>query len=54
MNLDIIQVNRTGLFVNLEKNRSATRIYEHPHTGEKIVLTYQKIRKKTTNHPTNS
>ncbi|MGX1983223.1 hypothetical protein EDD69_10958 [Thermolongibacillus altinsuensis] len=43
---DIIQVNRTGLFVNLEKNRSATRVYEHPHTGEKIVLTYQKYEGK--------
>ncbi|WP_342462875.1 restriction endonuclease-like protein [Ureibacillus sp. FSL K6-8385] len=39
---DIIQVNRSGLFVNLEKNRSAKRVYEHPHTGEKIILTYQK------------
>lgn len=43
---DIIQVNRTGLFVNLEKNRSATRVYEHPHTGEKITLTYQKYEGK--------
>ncbi len=43
---DIIRVNRTGLFVNLEKNRSATRVYEHPHTGEKITLTYQKYEGK--------
>jgi uncharacterized protein len=43
---DIIQVNRTGLFVNLEKNRFATRVYEHPHTGEKITLTYQKYEGK--------
>lgn len=38
---NIVQVNRAGLFVNLERNRSAKRVYEHPHTGEKIILTYQ-------------
>ncbi|OXT15821.1 restriction endonuclease [Bacillus sp. OG2] len=39
---DIIQVNREGLFVNLQTNRSATRKYKHPHTKEEIILTYQK------------
>jgi uncharacterized protein len=39
---DIIQVNREGLFVNLQTNRSATRKYKHPYTKEEIILTYQK------------
>jgi uncharacterized protein len=39
---DIIKVNRDGLFVNLEANKQATRIYKHPITNEKIILTYQK------------
>lgn len=39
---DIIQVNREGLFVNLQTNRSATRKYKHPFTKEEIILTYQK------------
>ncbi|WP_394578728.1 DUF2357 domain-containing protein [Cytobacillus firmus] len=39
---DIIQVNREGLFVNLQTNRSATRKYKHPYTKEDIILTYQK------------
>ncbi|KAB2331288.1 restriction endonuclease-like protein [Bacillus mesophilum] len=39
---DIIQVNRDGLFVNLQTNRSATRRYRHPFTKEQIILTYQK------------
>jgi uncharacterized protein len=39
---DIIKVNRDGLFVNLEANRQATKVYMHPVTKEKITLTYQK------------
>ncbi|WP_243299270.1 restriction endonuclease-like protein [Bacillus litorisediminis] len=39
---DIIKVSRDGLYVNLESNRQATRIYRHPVTKEKIILTYQK------------
>lgn len=39
---DIVQVNREGLFVNLEVNKMAKRIYKHPITNEEIVLTYQK------------
>ncbi|WP_342748188.1 nuclease domain-containing protein [Virgibacillus ndiopensis] len=39
---DIVQVSRQGLFVNLEANRTAKRIYSHPVTSEKIVLRYQK------------
>jgi uncharacterized protein len=38
---DIVKVNREGLFVNLDTNRSAQRVYRHPITGEKITLTYQ-------------
>ena len=30
------------LFVNLEANRTAERVFQHPVTKEKIVLTYQK------------
>lgn len=39
---DIIQVNREGLFVNLESNRMAKRVFKHPVTDEEITLTYQK------------
>lgn len=39
---DIVKVNWDGLFVNLEENQSASRIFRHPVTDEKIVLTYQK------------
>ncbi|MCS0653427.1 restriction endonuclease-like protein [Cytobacillus firmus] len=39
---DIIQVNREGMFVNLQTGRSATRKYKHPYTKEEIILTYQK------------
>ncbi|MEK5340609.1 restriction endonuclease-like protein [Heyndrickxia coagulans] len=39
---NVIQVNRDGLFVNLDTNREAQRVYEHPVTGEQIILTYQK------------
>jgi len=43
---DIIQVNREGLFVNLEANRMAKRVFKHPLTNEEIVLTYQKYEGK--------
>ncbi|GER68058.1 hypothetical protein BpJC7_21020 [Weizmannia acidilactici] len=39
---NVVQVNRDGLFVNLETNRQAERVYEHPVTVEQIILTYQK------------
>jgi uncharacterized protein len=39
---DIVQVNRDGLFVNLDTNQKAERKYEHPITKESITLTYQK------------
>nr|WP_304219964.1 restriction endonuclease-like protein [Fredinandcohnia onubensis] len=39
---DIIKVNKEGLYVNLEANQQATRVYKHPVTKERIVLTYQK------------
>lgn len=45
---DIIKVDRDGLFVNLESNRTAQRVYRHPITKEKIVLTYQKYEKNPT------
>ena len=39
---DIVKVNRDGLFINLDSNRKAERIFQHPVTKEKIILTYQK------------
>lgn len=42
---DIVSVNRDGLFVNLEANRTAKRIFRHPVTKERIELTYQKYEK---------
>ncbi len=39
---DIVQVNRDGLYVNLEANKMATRKFRHPVTNEEIILTYQK------------
>jgi uncharacterized protein len=39
---DIVQVNREGLFVNLEANKMAKRKFRHPVTNEEIVLAYQK------------
>ncbi|MGY3716240.1 DUF2357 domain-containing protein [Sutcliffiella cohnii] len=39
---DIIKVSRDGLYVNLEANKKAERVYRHPVTNEKITLTYQK------------
>lgn len=39
---DIIKVNRDGLYVNLDVNKTAERIFQHPVTKEKIILTYQK------------
>jgi hypothetical protein len=43
---DIVQVNREGLFVNLEANKMAKRVYRHPITNEEIILTYQKYEGK--------
>lgn len=40
---DIIKVNLEGLFVNLDTNQKAERVFEHPITKEKITLTYQKV-----------
>ncbi|MGE7780439.1 DUF2357 domain-containing protein [Peribacillus sp. NPDC097264] len=42
MSQDIVSVNKDGLFVNLEANRTARRIFQHPVTKERIELTYQK------------
>ena len=38
---DIVKVNSEGLFVNLDKSRTAERNYVHPVTGEEITLKYQ-------------
>jgi len=39
---DIVKVNRNGLFVILDANQTAKRVYQHPVTKEEIILTYQK------------
>src|SRR5699024_2677299 len=39
---DIVKVNREGLFVALDANQTAKRVYQHPVTKEEIILTYQK------------
>ncbi|WP_050615530.1 restriction endonuclease-like protein [Bacillus testis] len=39
---DIVKVNRNGLFVNLESNKTARRVFKQPITQEKIELVYQK------------
>ncbi|MDW0111141.1 restriction endonuclease-like protein [Sporosarcina aquimarina] len=38
---DIVKVNTDGLFVNLDKSRTAERKYIHPVTNEEITLKYQ-------------
>lgn len=39
---DVVKVNQSGLFVILDANRTAKRVYQHPVTKEEIILTYQK------------
>ncbi|MDE5414177.1 restriction endonuclease-like protein [Alkalihalobacterium chitinilyticum] len=39
---DIVKVNKDGLFVNLDSNQSAKRVFKHPVTNERIELMYQK------------
>lgn len=38
---DIVSFNQNGLFVNLHRNQKAKRIFKHPVTQERIILTYQ-------------
>ncbi len=45
---DIVKVNRDGLFVRLDTNQSAKRVFKHPVTDEKIVLMYQMVEKNPT------
>jgi predicted component of viral defense system (DUF524 family) len=45
---DVVKVNRDGLFVSLDTNASAKRVFQHPITHEQIVLTYQKTEKNPT------
>lgn len=45
---DIVKVNRNGLFVILDANQTAKRVYQHPVTKEEIVLTYQKYESSPT------
>ncbi|WP_054708846.1 nuclease domain-containing protein [Bacillus sp. JCM 19041] len=39
---DVVSATSNGLFINLDASKSASRLFEHPLTGEKIKLTYQK------------
>lgn len=41
-NQDIVKVNREGLYVNLEVNKTAKQVFIHPITNEEIALIYQK------------
>ncbi|KHF41541.1 restriction endonuclease-like protein [Halalkalibacter okhensis] len=45
---DVVKVNRDGLFVRLDTNQSAKRVFKHPVTDEKIVLTYQHTERNPT------
>ncbi|MGU3473589.1 DUF2357 domain-containing protein [Paenibacillus sp. D51F] len=40
---DIIRVNRSGLFVTLDKSKSARMVYQHPHNGEEFTLYYNAL-----------
>lgn len=41
VNQDIIQISNDGLFLNLQKNKSAKRTFINPENGEEITLEYQ-------------
>lgn len=45
---DIVKVDRSGLFVILDTNQTAKRVFQHPVTKEKIILSYQKYSKTPT------
>ena len=45
---DVVKVNRDGLFVTLDTNQSAKRVFLHPVTKERIELTYQKTERNPT------
>lgn len=38
---DIVKVSKEGIFLNLQKDKTATRKYRHKETGELITLSYQ-------------
>ncbi|AIQ11234.1 restriction endonuclease-like protein [Paenibacillus durus] len=40
---DIIKVNRNGIFVTLDRSRSAQMVYENPANGEQFILYYNAI-----------
>src|SRR5690606_19168494 len=39
---NIVKVTSGHLFVNLDQTRDAKQVFRHPHTGEKITLSFQK------------
>jgi len=39
----IIQVNRSGIFVTLDRSRSAQMVYENPINGEQFILYYNSL-----------
>lgn len=45
---EIVKVNRSGLFVILDTSQTAKKVFQHPVTKEKIILTYQKYAKTPT------
>lgn len=38
---DVVKVTRHGLFVDLDQSKSASRVFKHPQTGERIELLFQ-------------
>ncbi|WP_127586155.1 restriction endonuclease-like protein [Paenibacillus koleovorans] len=49
---DIIRVNRTGLFVTLDKSQRAKVEYENPRNGERFVLYYNALPSEDREAPT--
>ncbi|WP_368505209.1 DUF2357 domain-containing protein [Alkalihalophilus sp. As8PL] len=45
---DIVKVSRSGLFIRLDTNQSAKRVFKHPVTDERITLIYQKTKRNPT------
>lgn len=44
---DIVKVSKDGLFLNLQKDKTATRTYRHKETEEIITLSYQFVTSKS-------
>lgn len=38
----LVEVRHCALFVDLDQTSKAKQVFTHPHTGEQIVLSFQK------------